>query len=62
MLAALLLARRAAVGGTARTADLKPLAEDDFDAKTAALAALTARRRPSRPARSCARSQDDALQ
>ncbi|MGO4279581.1 MULTISPECIES: urea ABC transporter permease subunit UrtB [Cupriavidus] len=61
MLAALLLAAAPLWAAPLTQADLKPLVEDDFDAKTAALAALT--QAPPEQAGPILRAlQDDALQ
>nr|WP_115951984.1 urea ABC transporter permease subunit UrtB [Cupriavidus plantarum] len=61
MLAALLLAAAPLWAAPLTQADLKPLAEDDFDAKTAAVTALT-KAPPAQSAPILKALQDDALQ
>ena len=61
MLAALLLAAAPLWAAPLTQADLKPLAEDDFDAKTAAVTALT-KAPPEQSAPILKALQDDALQ
>nr|WP_179592895.1 urea ABC transporter permease subunit UrtB [Cupriavidus plantarum] len=61
MLAALLLAAAPLWAAPLTQADLKPLAEDDFDAKTAAVTALT-KAPPEQSAPILRALQDDALQ